>query len=318
MGAVVAMLVVSGHTVEEVSDRVLHTPYDKVLCMDVGTLVSQYGLDDGASMTRYLDSILEEKLGKPRVTFSELQRITGRRFCVAVHDIIDDAVAYLTPDSAPDVPVAAGVLMSMSLPPLFSPQKLVVTRDSAGNVVRYDKYSRRRHAHLPCPGEASPVPLPHGDAGAFTRADSGTTAEVHLVMDGGCVDNFPVCQFPEATTMGMRVLWTKSFKMDNAQQYFSRIAYCALNRSDAAQWDSFSKTRRANTVSIDVGDIGTVNWTLTNVMRRTLFSAGYRCVMQAFGVRETQHPADAFSLIAGLLTTKAMEGAAKLAHQSAE
>lgn len=102
----------------------------------------------------------------------------------------------------------------------------------------------------------------------------------HLCVDGGLMDNFPMHLFPVATTLGIRSCWTHECKLQSLSQYISRVVYCALASTEHHQWRKMSKEQQAHTISVDVGDIQTVEFHLTTVQVEQLLEQGRIAVRQ--------------------------------------
>ena len=103
----------------------------------------------------------------------------------------------------------------------------------------------------------------------------------HLVVDGGCVENFPMALFPPECTLGFRLHWTRPAQLDTVQAYFGRLAYCALNRADNAQWQEMNPLYRQNTINLEVEDVNTLHWDLTIQQKHLLFACGTEAVRTA-------------------------------------
>jgi NTE family protein len=132
---------------------------------------------------------------------------------------------------------------------------------------------------------ASHPRLPVSEAVAASMAIPPVFAPIsvgsQLMVDGGLADNFPMQLFPAAQTLGMRVHWTSAFKLDTIDQYFSRVAYCALSASEAAQWSRLPAEARARTVEINTGNIQTVELRLDDAEKQMVIAAG-RDAVEAF------------------------------------
>ena len=91
-----------------------------------------------------------------------------------------------------------------------------------------------------------------------------------MYIDGAFLDSFPMEGITDpAATLGLRLKWDVAFHLASVEQYFSRLAYVALN---------FAEKHGAATVSgitlvdIDVGDVSTINfalprWTIEQLVR---------------------------------------------------
>ena len=221
MGALIACFVAAGFSPQEIEEEIHRTPIKSALELNIATVWTDFGLDKGLVLRNYIESLLKRK-GLGKATFTSLKKKTGVGLTVVAHDLHDDAPVYFSNETTPEVRVSDAVLASMSLPPLFTPQK-------------YDG---------------------------------------HYVIDGGCADNFPMSRFPPGQTLGMRVVWKEAVELNSVANYCSRVVYCALSRGDAAQWMRLDEQHRNNTISIDVGDMPIVDWSLPQCTRSELLSAG--------------------------------------------
>jgi NTE family protein len=106
------------------------------------------------------------------------------------------------------------------------------------------------------------------------------TYQEHLCVDGGLMDNFPMHLFPVETTLGIRSCWTHECKLQSLSQYISRVVYCALASTEHHQWRKMSKAQQAHTISVDVGDIQTVEFHLAAEQIEQLLEQGRIAVRQ--------------------------------------
>ena len=109
-----------------------------------------------------------------------------------------------------------------------------------------------------------------------------------LLIDWGCVDNFPMAQFPAKQTLGMRVMWDQAHNLDTVANYCSRVVYCALSRGDLAQWESLDEEHRKNTLTINVGDMPVVEWSSRDKFQKNgLLRAGFERAQTVFSSNGT-------------------------------
>ena len=103
-----------------------------------------------------------------------------------------------------------------------------------------------------------------------------------LYVDGGIMDNYPISQFPAHKTLGLKVFWSYSFRLDSLDQYVARVVYCALYTSEKVQWQSIQENMRRRTAEIDVGDICTVEFKMTESALQALVHKGELAVKRLF------------------------------------
>jgi len=88
-------------------------------------LFTTYGFHPGFKLLRFLGDRLEERTGSPDVTFRQVLERCGRELCVPITNITRMCAEYCHPKTTPDMPVRLAVAMSMSLPVLMRPYRLV-------------------------------------------------------------------------------------------------------------------------------------------------------------------------------------------------
>ena len=103
-----------------------------------------------------------------------------------------------------------------------------------------------------------------------------------LYMDGGIVNNFPMQHFPANNTLGFRLNWGVAFQINTIDQFIARLAYCALGQSEYIQWLKLEDAHKLNTITIDVGDVSTVNLHMATAHKVLIVNKGKISVLEAF------------------------------------
>ena len=101
---------------------------------------------------------------------------------------------------------------------------------------------------------------------------------VALLVDGGLCDNFPIEQAPDpTTTVGFQLHWNNAFELSSIDTFFSRVVYVGLYRLSQA------KTNRtaARVVSIDGGNVATLNMRVPDAVKQSLFASARSAVRGA-------------------------------------
>ncbi len=83
------------------------------------------GLNPGARLLEFLGRVLKERLGSADVTFQQLLERCGRELCVPVTNLNRMCTEYCHPKTTPSMPIRLAVGMSMSLPVLMVPYRLI-------------------------------------------------------------------------------------------------------------------------------------------------------------------------------------------------
>lgn len=121
IGALFALAVVSGWTPPEIVAELTQRDVKQLLSLDLLTLWSQYGIDRGDKVRKYLNDVILARSGARGFTMAELHARTGKRLVMIACDLNNNAELVLDHVSAPDLPVADACFMSMAVPGLFAP-----------------------------------------------------------------------------------------------------------------------------------------------------------------------------------------------------
>ena len=84
-----------------------------------------YGFNPGIKLIEFLGERLKERTGSADVTFLQVQERCGRELCIPITNITRMVTEYCHPKTTPDMPVRLAVAMSMSLPVLMQPYRIV-------------------------------------------------------------------------------------------------------------------------------------------------------------------------------------------------
>ena len=104
----------------------------------------------------------------------------------------------------------------------------------------------------------------------------------HLIVDGGIKNNFPLKYFPPESTLGVRVTWGHAAALGSADQVLARVVYCMLTDAESAQWTALPSSYKDNTISVEVGDLSTIELRLTPEHKRLIIHRGQWAVRRAF------------------------------------
>lgn len=88
-------------------------------------LVTMYGWNPGSRLLEFLGERLRERTGSEDVTFRQVFERCGRELCIPVTNLTRMGTEYCHPKTTPDMPIRLAVGMSMSLPLLMVPYRLV-------------------------------------------------------------------------------------------------------------------------------------------------------------------------------------------------
>lgn len=182
-GAITASLIAVGYTADELQDALMDI--NLVMFQDGGLIgpfrvVTGFGFFAGDVFLRWMRDRVAQKTGNANATFAEVHAATGIDLRVVVTNLSVHSAQVLSHDTTPDMELALGVRMSMSIPLFFAAvrdgQSLYV---DGGAVWNYpltifdteDEESEKRTLgfHLGLKGTAAPAPVKVGDIVTYGR-----------------------------------------------------------------------------------------------------------------------------------------------------
>ena len=123
-GALFAFLLCIGYTNDEIEEFILNFDFSKLEPdVDCEDLFNSYGIDDGTKLDYLLKRLLQYKLNKKSITFSELFELTNKELIVTATCINNSKVKYFNYKFTPDDDVILAIRMSVSVPFYFFPVK---------------------------------------------------------------------------------------------------------------------------------------------------------------------------------------------------
>jgi len=84
-----------------------------------------FGLNPGSRLLEFIGGQLAARTGSEDVTFAQLLDRTGRELCVPITNVTRMCTEYCHPKTTPTMPVRIAVAISMSLPVLMRPYRIV-------------------------------------------------------------------------------------------------------------------------------------------------------------------------------------------------
>ncbi len=143
-GSFLAAMLAIGMTSDELTRMLFETDLEAVMrdarfgmLSGVWNMMTVYGLNPGSRLLTFLGDRLEERTGSADVTFAQVLERCGRELCVPVTNLTRMCTEYCHPKTTPDMPVRLAVGMSMSLPVLMVPYRVVRDRGGAGQADLY-------------------------------------------------------------------------------------------------------------------------------------------------------------------------------------
>lgn len=131
-GSMFATLVAVGWRSDELRDLLFSTDLVAVMrdarfgrLSEVVNLFTIHGFNPGFKLLDFLGELLRERTGSPDVTFRQIHERCGRELCVPVTNISRMITEFCHPKTTPDMPVRLAVGMSMSLPVLMQPYRIL-------------------------------------------------------------------------------------------------------------------------------------------------------------------------------------------------
>lgn len=126
VGSMVAlMLLVNIETafIREVLQPILSSSHSILPNPDISNLINNFGLDDARAIRWIVYKTLRSAGMCDDATFRDIERLLHKKFTCVATDLKSKRPVYFSADDTPDVKVADAIIMSCTLPFIFSPMK---------------------------------------------------------------------------------------------------------------------------------------------------------------------------------------------------
>ena len=123
IGGVAAALISLGYTYTELYDFVKNFKYDLVSDIQLMGILSNFGLETGSKIERFLQALIHRKTTKRELTFKEHHQLTGKILVINATCLNTGKVEHFSAVSHPDMPVYLALRMTISIPILIAPVK---------------------------------------------------------------------------------------------------------------------------------------------------------------------------------------------------
>ena len=281
IGAVPALGIVLGYSVEELFEQFAATDETKLLALNPALLLTHGAMNDGSALREHLQAMIFAKLGVSDLTLGELRERTRMALFVATYNLHRARVEHLGPDTTPHLSVVEAVIASMSVPGLLPPARLALEQPSvaggSGSRAQENAASALR-ARVHRAASAAPA----GDA-------------LSACVDGGLADNLPMRLFAPGAAIGFRLDWSvgtvASSELDTTYGVAQRIFSCALNESSAMEWRALDDARKACVITLSTGASPLIHLTdaAAQAAKTSLIDAGYQCTRDALRASRALH-----------------------------
>lgn len=120
IGAIMATLTSIGYTSYELTKLFREFDYSKLADMRFTRLLTEFGLDSGVGIIRFLNKAIKRKTGINELTFRQHYIITGKYLRISASCLETDRPVYYSVRSHPKMKVTDALRRSFSVPYLFS------------------------------------------------------------------------------------------------------------------------------------------------------------------------------------------------------
>lgn len=122
-GALFALVFILNYTFVELQHLALHLDLNSLQDISSENLFkffSNYGLDSGHKLDRFIDLLIEKKLGKKQVTFLELYKLYNIKLIINGTCVNTRTVEYFNHITTPNMLVNTAIRISCSIPIMFN------------------------------------------------------------------------------------------------------------------------------------------------------------------------------------------------------
>lgn len=125
-GAVISIALCLDYDCDEIEELMLKIKIDRLKdfsSSDIINCFNTYGIDNGSNFKRLFKIIIKAKTQKENITFKELYELTKKKITITATCVNSMETRYFNYEKTPDFYVEDALLMSISIPFLFTPVK---------------------------------------------------------------------------------------------------------------------------------------------------------------------------------------------------
>jgi NTE family protein len=123
IGGITGALMCSGFTPDELNRFIEVLDIKKLTKLDPGSMLENFGLDDGSRIKHVFVKLLESKNISPDVTLKELYLLSKIKLVMTTTCLNDSQPYYLSYLNYPNLPLVTAVRMTSAIPLVFTPVK---------------------------------------------------------------------------------------------------------------------------------------------------------------------------------------------------
>lgn len=125
-GAFIGFLITIGYNIDTIIEVFLNINYDKLKKIDSDSILNffdNWGIDNSEGFKRVITIFLKTKLNTTNITFKELYDKTNINLVITASNLCKNTEVFFDYIKFPDMDVIQAILMSISIPILFTPKK---------------------------------------------------------------------------------------------------------------------------------------------------------------------------------------------------
>jgi predicted acylesterase/phospholipase RssA len=120
IGSLMGLLINTGYSSKEIENIALNIDVSKLENLNIGLLLTDYGLDNGEKISFFIKYLLKNKGYDERITFNQLYKDTGIHLFITCCDIEDYSQKIFDYRETPDEEVWFACKCSMSIPLIWT------------------------------------------------------------------------------------------------------------------------------------------------------------------------------------------------------
>ena len=123
IGSLIAFLINIGYNHNELLKKSKEFNYEKIGDVDIWKLTTEFGIDTGENVKKYIEKMIYDKIKKKQITFIELFNSTNKRLVITSTCVNKGITHYFDYISNPNMNIVDAIRMSISVPFLFTSVK---------------------------------------------------------------------------------------------------------------------------------------------------------------------------------------------------
>ena len=123
IGSLIALFICMQATVSEMHSFLQHLDLQSMFSVSYESVISTFAFNDGSVLLKMVQDALALRNLPANITLAEFQKKTTLKLTIGITDLTSATYVLANAETMPTMPLVTALVASMSLPPIFGPQK---------------------------------------------------------------------------------------------------------------------------------------------------------------------------------------------------